>query len=201
MNQDPGQDGGWETVSTETIYPGPHLRLNLERLRSPMRPEPFPWAVVHRKVGAMVAPLTPEGRFVMLRQERPPIRATLWEFPAGQVDGSDSPDGNAIRAAALRELREETGYELSSGGELIPLGYYFSSQGFTDERCYLFLARGAVPSPEGHAHDVGEAIAGVQTFTPQELREMIATNEIRDANTLSAYARMIAMGIAVPGMV
>jgi hypothetical protein len=30
---------------------------------------------------------------------------------------------------------------------------------------------------------------------PAELRELIAKGEIRDANTLSAFARMAAMGI------
>ena len=42
---------------------------------------------------------------------------------------------------ARRELREETGYELAPGGELVSLGYFFTSPGFTDEHCYLFLAR------------------------------------------------------------
>ena len=46
-----------------------------------------------------------------------------------------------IWEVARRELREETGYELVPGAELVPLGHYFTSPGFTDEHCYFFLAR------------------------------------------------------------
>jgi len=188
-------EGGWETVSTQVIYPGPHLSLQIERVRSPSRNEPFPWTVVRRKCGSMVAPLTPDGKFILIRQERVPIRMSLWEFPAGQVDQSDSPSETDIRDAALRELREEAGYEPGPGGELIPLGYYFSLQGFTDEHCYMFMARGVVPSVAGSSHDAGEAIMDTRAFTPEELRATIAGNEIRDANTLSVYARMCARGL------
>jgi len=189
------EEGGWETVSTQVIYPGPHLRLLIEHVRTPTRPQGFPWTVVRRKCGSMVAPLTQDGKFILIKQERVPVRMSLWEFPAGQVDHSDSPSASDISNAALRELREEAGYEPGAGCELIPLGYYFSSQGFTDEHCYMFLAKGVVPGAAGPAHDTGEAILETKAFTPVELRAMIANNEIRDANTLSVYARMCACGL------
>ena len=195
MNKNVREDGGWETVSARELYPGPHLRLLIEQVRSPSRPQPFPWTVVRRKRGSMVAPLTEDGKFILIRQERVPIQTTLWEFPAGQVDHSGSPGDTEIRDAAVRELREEAGYEPGPKGELIPLGYYFSSQGFTDEQCYMFMAKGVVPSAAGPAHDAGEAILETRAFTPGELRAMIAGNELRDANTLSAYARMCARGL------
>jgi len=59
---------------------------------------------------------------------------------------------------ALRELHEETGYQLAPQGSLISLGYYFSSPGFTDEHCYFFLARPVQKSAERQEHDAGEAI-------------------------------------------
>ena len=30
--------------------------------------------------------MTPDGRLLLIRQERIPIRAAIWEFPAGQID-------------------------------------------------------------------------------------------------------------------
>ena len=68
---------------------------------------------------------------------------------------------------ALRELGEEAGVSCSS--ELIPLGYFFSSVGFTDECCHLFLARDVIPRAEGFDHDEHEAIVEVREFSESEL--------------------------------
>jgi len=187
---------GWETISNDLQYANPYLQVFLTRVRTPCRPDGVPWTVLHRKAGAVVAPITPDGRFLLIRQERIPLRAALWEFPAGQIDDPAGPDDTGhIRATACRELREETGYELPPGGELIPMGCFFSSPGFTDEHSYLFLARGVIPSPAGSSHDENESIQEVRPFTLAELRRMIAENEIRDANTLSAFARMSVLGL------
>ena len=55
--------------------------------------------------------MTSEGKIVLIRQERLPIRLAIWEVPAGQIDEAKDQDSGAIEAIALRELREETGWE------------------------------------------------------------------------------------------
>jgi ADP-ribose pyrophosphatase len=139
--------------------------------------------------------MTAEGKIILIRQERIPIRAAIWEMPAGQIDEAGDLDGSAIEAVGLRELREETGFELVEGGELIALGDYFTSPGFTDERGYFFLARPVRPSAEGHTNDESESILDCQAFSAQELGRMIDSNEIRDANTLGLFARLVARGL------
>jgi 8-oxo-dGTP pyrophosphatase MutT (NUDIX family) len=186
---------GWSTLSADLQYANPYLQVFLTTVRTPTRPAGALWTVVHRKAAAVVAPMTPDGCLLLIRQERIPIRAALWEFPAGQIDSPTQNDDAAIRATALRELREESGYELPPTGELIPMGCFYSSPGFTDEHSYLFLARGVVPSPHGPEHDANEAIAECRPFTPAEIRRMIAENEIRDANTLSTFARLTVLGL------
>ena len=98
----------------------------------------------------------------------------------------------------MRELREEAGFELTKAGELIPIGHYFSSPGLTDERGYFFLARPVQRCKEPSARDEGESILDCREFTVEEIRRMIAKNEIRDANTLSLMARVWASGL-LPG--
>ena len=185
---------GWETVSSEIHFSAPHVIIAIDDVRTPTRAKPRKWTVAHRKAAVVIAPLTREGKFVLILQERIPIRAALWEMPAGQIDETTEPDDDAVRRVAQRELREETGYELAPGGSLISLGHYFSSPGFTDEHGYFFLARPVQRSARGQEHDAGEAILDCREFSPDLLRQMIASNEIRDANTLSLWARLYARG-------
>jgi ADP-ribose pyrophosphatase len=187
---------GWSVLAGEMQFANPYVEVHRATVTSPTRPEPFTWTVVHRKGAVVVAPMTADGRFILVRQERVPIRATIWEFPAGQID--DTSDLDAIRATGLRELTEEAGYELAPGGELISLGHYFPSCGFTDEHSHLVLARPVVPAAGGAKPDAAESITECRAFSTDEFRAMIASGEIRDANTLSAFARMVAMRL-LPG--
>lgn len=189
------ESDGWEIVSSETRFEDDHLTVATEKIRSPERPDARTWTVVHRKRAVVIAAMTPEGEIILIRQERLPIRATIWEVPAGQIDDAGAMEQSEIEAVALRELREETGYELARGGELVPLGDYFTSPGMTDERCYFFLARPVGASASGHAHAESESILDCRAFSPRELSRMIDQNEIRDANTLAVCARLAARGL------
>jgi ADP-ribose pyrophosphatase len=200
VHRDVEPSNGWETVSSKTCFEDKNLEVVIEEIRSPARREPRHWTVARRKRAVVIAPMTAEGKLILIRQERIPIRAAIWEVPAGQVD-DDSEEPDEIAAVALRELREETGFELSEGGDLIPLGDYFTSPGFTDERGYFFLARPVRECAAGHSRDESESILDCRAFSPDELRGMIASNEIRDANTLALCARLVVRGFLSFGKV
>lgn len=185
---------GWATISSECHFANPHLDVVIDKVQTPARPEPRVWTIVHRKAAVVVAPMTRDGKIVLVRQERIPIREAIWEMPSGQIDDHNA-DQEKIKNVALREVREESGYELAQDGELIPLGHYFSSPGFTDERGYLFLMRPVQPCEEGPARDEGESILDCREFTAEEIRRMIAENEIRDANTLGICAMLAGRGL------
>jgi hypothetical protein len=46
----------------------------------------------------------------------------------------------------------------------------------------------------GHSRDESESILDCRAFSTEELRRMIAANEIRDANTLAICCRLVASG-------
>jgi 8-oxo-dGTP pyrophosphatase MutT (NUDIX family) len=179
----------WETVSSTTNFSDDHLSVATERVTSPTRDEARVWTVVRRKSAVVVAAMTAEQKFVLVRQERIPIRQTIWEMPAGQVDQLCG--AGSFKDVALRELREETGYELAPDGETIFLGDFFCSPGFTDEREFLFLARPVRRASAGHAHTDAESIVECREFSADEITRMIAEGIIRDANTLSTWARLL----------
>ena len=189
------RDGkGWETISSERHFANPYVEVVTDQVRTPSRSQPQAWTIVHRKAAVIIAPMTREGKIVLIRQERIPVRTAIWEMPSGQIDAVAA---ETIEQVALRELREEAGYQLAKDGKLIALGDYLTSPGFTDERGYFFLARPVEPIAN-YARDETESILDCRAFSVPELRRMIAENEIRDANTLSMWTRLWARDL-LPG--
>ena len=186
--------GKWKTISSERHFANRNLEVVTDCVQTPARPDPRAWTIVHRKPAVVIAPMTRDGKIILIRQERIPIEQAIWEMPSGQIDDQDA-DQDKIKNTALREVREETGYELGQNGELISLGYFFSSPGFTDERGYFFLARPVQPCAEGPDREEGESILDCREFNSEEIRRMIADNEIRDANTLGICATLAARGL------
>ena len=185
--------GGWKTLSSERNFSNPHLEVVTENVRTPSSAEPKTWTTVRRKAAVVIAPMTSDGKFLLIKEERIPIRAAIWSMPAGQIDSPD-PDEKEIQAVALRELHEETGYDLAPDGEVIPLGFFFTSAGLTDEHCYFFLVRPVQRAPV-HKREEGEAILECRAVDDRELSHMILQNEIRDSNTLAICARLAARGL------
>ena len=185
--------GNWETVSSQRHFANPHVEVVTDHVQTPTRSQPRLWTIVHRKPAVVIAPMTQDGKIVLINQERIPIRQAIWEMPSGQIDNGDKRGSETTEQVALRELREEAGYELAKDGQLISLGHYFSSPGFTDERGYFFLVRPVVPCPN-YVREESESILDCRPFTISEIRRMIAESEIRDANTLGICARLAARG-------
>lgn len=70
------------------------------------------------------------SKIVLIRQYRYPLDEILYELPAGLVDS-----GEKIEEAAIREMREETGLNLTiyQGGNPDFRRAFFMGAGFTDE--------------------------------------------------------------------
>lgn len=67
-------------------------------------PEP----IALRPVAATIATVIRDGQVLLVRRANPPD-AGRWGFPGGKIDA-----GETIEAAAIRELREETGVEATA---------------------------------------------------------------------------------------
>ena len=189
----PGTEPGWQKTRSEVLFSNPHVGVEKAFFTTPYRQTEVPWMVVQRKAAVAIAPVLEDGRFVMVHQERLPVMQTMWEFPAGQIDTVVTRE--SIIHTIQNELREECGCALHPDlGTLQPLGWYFPSQGFTDEIVYLFTAKPVCvvsrPEPDGSEH-----ISDVRFVSAGELRGMIAANAITNALTLALYARIAAQGL------
>jgi 8-oxo-dGTP pyrophosphatase MutT (NUDIX family) len=72
---------------------------------------------------------------ILVEQFRPPVGTSTIEFPAGLIDGSETPEH-----AALRELREETGY-VGEACKILPKvsRAVCMSPGITDESVHIVM--------------------------------------------------------------
>src|SRR6266571_2175490 len=95
--------GNWKTVSSERHFANANLEVVTDRVQSPARPDPRAWTIVHRKAAIVIAPMTRDGKILLIRQERIPIRQAIWEMPSGQ-SGDHNADPENIKDVALREL-------------------------------------------------------------------------------------------------
>ena len=71
---------------------------------------------------------------LLVNQFRAGSNSNLWELPAGIIENNEKPIDTIIR-----ETREETGYDDIT--DLIPLGDFYVSPGYSTERIHLFRAR------------------------------------------------------------
>ncbi|HVQ07506.1 MAG TPA: NUDIX hydrolase [Allosphingosinicella sp.] len=94
-----------------------------------------------------------QDRHVLLvEQYRVPLGKFCLELPAGLI--GDEGEGEAVEAAAARELEEETGYRPA---RMTDLGHYYSSPGMVSEGFTLLRADGLVKVSDGGGVD-GEDI-------------------------------------------
>ena len=130
--------------------------------------------VVRHPGAAAVVPFETEEVVLLIRQFRHAAGGTIWEVPAGKLDG-DTPE-----VCAVKELEEEAGRR---AGRLERLGSIWTTPGFTDEVIHLFAAFDLEPIPQRLESD--EVIEVVPTPIGEAL-ELIWSGELRDAKSAIA---------------
>jgi ADP-ribose pyrophosphatase len=170
-------DGRAALLERRSVHRGSFLELTAERITLPNGRETELELVRHPGAAAIV-PLHADGRVVLVRQYRHATDGWLLELPAGKLDPGESP-----RDCARRELEEEAGL---AAGELVELGPFWASPGFTDEVIHLFLARDLHPAEQRLEHD---ELLSVFTLPFEEAVALAARGEIADGKSACALLR------------
>ncbi len=164
----------WETVDEEIAYSCPGFDVIHETVRLPDGTE-TDFDYVSEPHAVVIVPFTTEGEVVLIEEWRHAVKRTNRGFPAGSVE-----PGEDREAAARRELTEETGYE---AGETEFLTSVEPANGLLNSVHHLFVAHGCEPTDEQDL-DFNESIR-VETADWPDLRDGVATGEIRDGRTVT----------------
>lgn len=126
---------------------------------------------------AQILPVTNEQEIVLVRQYRHGVGEILLELPAGAFN----PDEESPEAAAIRELREETGYVAE---KITPLAILHDNPSKATHKVHLFVAENAIKVGQQQL-DITEEIDVV--LVPLEaIREKITNGEICVSGTVAA---------------
>lgn len=123
-----------ELISEKTLI---HKPLHIQEAEIRDQDGTYERTRVQREEGAaLLMHNLSNNSIVMTRQYRYAVHdkteSWLLEIPAGKIENHDKP-----ASTMARECMEETGYDISEK-DLVPLGSFFMSPGYTSEKLHLF---------------------------------------------------------------
>ena len=163
-----------ELIESERLYEGAILNLRRDKVTASSGTA-YREIVEHNGAVAIVA-LTEDNNIGMERQYRYACGRAILEIPAGKIDKGETDPV----AAAVRELREETGYTAS---EIIHLGDCNPSCAYSEEVIHLYLMRGLT---KGERELDDDEVIELIEMPFDEVYEMGVRGEIVDSKTLAA---------------
>ncbi|MEW1888102.1 NUDIX domain-containing protein [Streptomyces sp. NPDC048567] len=164
----------WRVTESATPFRGKKTSVRSDDVEMPDGTVAHRDYQVHPGSVAVLA-LDDEGRVLVLRQYRHPVRHKLWEIPAGLLD---VPGENPLHAAQ-RELYEEAYVKAEDWRVLADI---YTSPGGSDEAVRVFLARD-VSEAEGERFEVSEEEADMELARVplQDLVRQVLAGELHNS--------------------
>jgi ADP-ribose pyrophosphatase len=132
--------------------------------------------ILRRPDTTVIYPVLPDGRILLTRQEQPG-KAPFIGACGGRVEPGEDPE-----IAALRELREETGYRAAR----LDLWDARQITSKLDWAVYTFIAHGVTPDDAGAGLDGGEKI-DLMPVTFDELLQLAADGKLAEAEMVPVF--------------
>ncbi len=160
----------WSLQRSEVLGDFRIFRMRRDWRRSPRTGLDHEFFILDAPDWVNVVALTPDGQAVMVEQFRHGTSTVDLEVPGGVMDPTDSDPV----ATAIRELREETGYE---GARARVLGTIAPNPAIQGNTCHTILIEDCVPVSEVE-FDAGEDLR-TRLVPADQLSAMVADGTIR----------------------
>lgn len=160
-------------LKSEMVYEGPVFGVRRDEVVEPTGVRATREVITHPG-SVVVLPVLKDGRILLIRQYRYATRQYLWELVAGRMD-----EGETVKEAAARELREETGYRAKRFRVFLDV---YPTPGFLEERMFLLLAEGLT---EGEAEPEEDEKIFSHAYKLSELKQMMRQGNLRDAKSVA----------------
>ena len=131
--------------------------------------------VVHFGQSVAVVPFKDNKNVLLIKQYRAPVGKWILEVPAGRVEHHETPE-----QAAVRELREEVGYEAAYLRKLVSL---YLSPGYSDEIIHIYIAKKL--TYVGASPEKGEILRVIEMPLDMALKAVLS-EDVVDAKTIIA---------------
>lgn len=161
-------------IKQNYVYHGRIINLRVDDVRLPDGVASKREYVEHRG-GAAILAIDQSDYVYLVRQFRYPYREVIYEIPAGKLE-----EGEEAIVTARRELEEETGLVAE---DIEQMGEIYPSPGYTNERLYIFLAKGL---SQRSAHLDADEYLDVIRIPVDEAIDMVRKGVIKDAKTCYA---------------
>ncbi|WNI14918.1 NUDIX hydrolase [Actinacidiphila sp. ITFR-21] len=187
MLQDTPQE--WQVTATSTPFTGKKTGVRTDEVVMPGGATASRDYQVHPGSVAVLA-LDGDGRVLVIKQYRHPVRHRLWEIPAGLLD---VPGENPLHAAQ-RELYEEAHVKAGDWRVLVDV---YSSPGGSDEAVRIFLARD-VTDADGERFEAFDEEADME-HTRVPLAELVRGVLAGDLHNNALVSGVLALSAALAG--
>ena len=165
-------------LSVRQVHSGRVVNLRLEEVEMP-NGRRTTLELIRHPGAAVIVPVLESGEVLLVRQYRHAARGEwLLEVPAGTLNAGEEPV-----ACAERECAEEAGFRPR---RLVPLGYLWTTPGFTDERIWIYLGLDLEPAPQNLDDDEN---LSVERMPLRDALALALSGGIDDGKSIAALAR------------